>query len=59
MTTTPTSNPGASPLPSELRAELEDMIVRDLLGPIGGERERTGEGESGNLHTLEQGRSPS
>jgi hypothetical protein len=29
-----------SPSPSALRAELEDLIVNDLLGPIGGERER-------------------
>ena len=31
---------GTVPTPAALRAELEDLIVRDLLGPIGGEDER-------------------
>jgi hypothetical protein len=38
MTTSVTTT--TTPSPAALRAELEDMIVRDLLGPIGGERER-------------------
>jgi len=36
-----TSGTGDSlPTPAALRSELEDLIVRDLLGPIGGEVER-------------------
>ena len=31
---------GTLPPPAALRAELEELIVRDLLGPIGGEDER-------------------
>jgi hypothetical protein len=31
--------PTAAPTPSELRAELQRMIVADLLGPVGGEDE--------------------
>lgn len=32
--------PAPTPTPSQLRAELEELIVRDLVGPIWGEDER-------------------
>ncbi|MEZ4479908.1 MAG: hypothetical protein R3B97_01990 [Dehalococcoidia bacterium] len=32
--------PAPTPTPSQLRAELEELIVRDLMGPIWGEDER-------------------
>ena len=35
-----TTNLQVQPTPTTLRAELEDLIVRDLLGPINGEEER-------------------
>lgn len=35
-----TDSSGTLPNQADLRAELEDLIVRDLLGPIGGEDER-------------------
>lgn len=39
--TTPVPAPsGPTPTPSQLRAELEELIVRDLVGPIWGEDER-------------------
>ena len=40
---------GTLPTPADLRAELEDLIVRDLLGPIGGEEERIPGGIGGGI----------
>jgi hypothetical protein len=42
-TTTPIQPLLAAPSPAQMRAELQEMVVRDLLGPAGGEDEEVDE----------------
>jgi hypothetical protein len=41
-----------SPTPAALRAEFEDMVVRDLLGPAGGPEEEVDEGSVRSRYVL-------
>lgn len=42
----------AAPKPTELRARLEEMVIRDLLGPAGGESEEVDEARVSDRYIL-------
>jgi hypothetical protein len=43
--------PPQSPLPTKIREELEQMVLKDLLGPVGGPEEEIDEQHGGRGQT--------